>query len=269
MPLFSGIYKRGAGFGPAISFLYAAPAINVFVIVLALKVLGIEIGMTWAICSVLFAYSLGLLMSLIFRGEIQTNGQGAFSGAVVEDSEGKSLWQQFVLFVTLIALLDLLSSGYWLASGILSLFLIAFLWRYFTKDELLQWLKDTLNLIKILLPWFLIGVFVSSLIVALVPGWLVVPYVGGNDLLACFVAGFLGTLMEFCSLSLVPVAKAFIMLGMGKGPSLALLLTGSAISIPGILIIRRIMGLKKTAVYAALVFTLASLSGYFFGMFFP
>jgi hypothetical protein len=72
MRLFSGIYKRGAGFGPAISFLYAAPAINVFVIVLALKVLGTDVGVAWIICAVVFAVILGILMAIFFRKTTET-----------------------------------------------------------------------------------------------------------------------------------------------------------------------------------------------------
>jgi hypothetical protein len=267
MPLFSGIYNRGAGFGPAIAFLYSAPAINVFVIVLALKVLGSGIGITWTICTVAFAFILGIIMSFIFREAPQAENEGAFAGGTDADPQGKALWQQGVLLVSLIVFLDLIGSSYWLAAGLLLFFLAIFLWRYFTKDELIQWMKETLTLTRILLPWFLIGVLVSTLIAAIIPGWLVAPHVGGNGLLACFVAGFVGTLMEFCSLSLVPVVKAFTVLGMGQGPSLALLLTGSAISIPGILVIRRIMGLKRTLVYATLIFVISSFTGYIFGLF--
>jgi len=269
MPLFSGIYNRGAGFGPAIAFLYSAPAINVFVIVLALKVLGSGIGITWTICTVAFAFILGIIMSFIFREAPEVENEGAFAGSTDGDPQGKGLWQQAALFVSLIAILDLLGSGYWVASGVLIFLLLVFLKVFYTKDELVQWMKETLTLTRILLPWFLIGVLVSTLIAALIPGWLVAPYVGGNGLLACFVAGFVGTLMEFCSLSLVPVVKAFSVLGMGRGPSLALLLTGSAISIPGILVIRRIMGFKKTLVYATLIFVISSFAGYIFGLFAP
>lgn len=267
MPLFSGIYNRGVGFGPAIAFLYSAPAINVFVIVLALKVLGTSIGITWTICAIAFSFVLGIVMSLIFREAPQVENDGAFVRADGGDPPGKSLWQQAVLFVALIAILDFLGSGYWLASAVLIILLLVFLKIFYTKDEFIQWMKETLSLTRILLPWFLIGVLVSTLIATLIPGWLVKPYVGGNGLLACFIAGFLGTLMEFCSLSLIPVVKAFSILGMGQGPSLSLLLTGSAISIPGVLVIRRIMGLKKTLVYAALIFLISTFAGYIYGLF--
>lgn len=267
MPLFSGIYNRGAGFGPAVTFLYAAPAINVFVIILALKVLGIEIGITWTLLAILFSFILGILMSLLFREAPQSEKSGAFANADGGTTAGKSLWQQAVLIVSLIVLLDLVSSGYWIASGIIFVLFIIFLWRYFTREEIIRWMRETLTLTRILLPWFLIGVLVSTLIAAIIPGWLVAPYVGGNGLAACFIAGFFGTLMEFCSLSLIPVVKAFSVLGMGPGPSLSLLLTGSAISIPGVMIIRRIMGTKKTLVYTAIVYVLSSLAGYIYGLF--
>ncbi|GAI93603.1 unnamed protein product, partial [marine sediment metagenome] len=88
----------------------------------------------------------------------------------------------------------------------------------------------------------------------------------GNTLFANFVASFLGALMYFATLTEVPIIKAFIDLGMGKGPALALLLAGPALSLPNMLVIRSIMGTKKTLTYIILVVVMATISGYVFGL---
>jgi len=90
--------------------------------------------------------------------------------------------------------------------------------------------------------------------------------VGGNSLLSSFVASFAGALMYFATLTEVPIVKAFLDLGMGRGPALALLLAGPALSIPNMLVIRSIMGTKRTLTYVTLVVAMATFSGYIYGL---
>ncbi|WP_305907570.1 permease [Methylomarinum sp. Ch1-1] len=103
LPLFAGIYKRGAGLGPAIAFLYSGPAINVLAIVLTAKVLGAELGIARAIGAIVFSIVIGLLMSLIFRKEEQAK---AASGLVMPtEDENRPLWQNAVFFFVMVAIL--------------------------------------------------------------------------------------------------------------------------------------------------------------------
>jgi len=264
LPLFSGIYRRGAGLGPAVAFLYSGPAINVLAIVYSAGLLGYDLGAARAIGAIGFAAGIGLIMSFIYRKEESQRNKQAF--AVPADSEVKSLWQQAIFFGTMVGILVFAASQNWIATGILLAVLIAILWRWFTRAEIGQWMKETLHFMRLIVPWLLVGVFAAGIIKVVVPESAVIAYVGGNSLLANFTASFLGALMYFATLTEVPVIRAFMDLGMGNGPVLALLLAGPALSLPNMLVIRSIMGTKKTLTYVALVVVMATISGYIFGL---
>jgi len=264
LPLFGGIYKRGAGLGPAVAFLYSGPAINVLAIVYSARLLGYDLGAARAVGAIVFAVGIGFIMAFLYRKEELQKNKQAF--AVLADSEGKSLWQQGIFFGTLVGILVFAASKNWIATGILLAGLAVILWRWFRKGEIVQWMKETLRFVRLIAPWLLAGVFVAGIIKVLVPESVVAAYVGGNTLFANFVASFLGALMYFATLTEVPIIKAFLDLGMGKGPALALLLAGPALSLPNILVLRSIMGTKKTLTYITLVVVMATISGYVFGL---
>jgi len=265
LPLFGGIYKRGAGIGPAIAFLYSGPAINVLAIVYSARLLGYDIGVARAIGTIIFSVCIGLLMALIYRKEESLKDASVFA-ALATDPPGKSLWQQVIFFAALVGILVFAASKNWIVAGVLLAVLGIVLWRYFTRDEIVQWLKETLHYVRLVVPWLMVGVFAAGIITTLVPGDVVAQYVGGNSVFANFIASFLGALMYFATLTEVPVIKAFMELGMGKGPALALLLAGPALSLPSMLVLRSIMGTKKMLTYVALVVIFATLTGYLFGL---
>lgn len=265
LPMFGGIYKRGAGLGPAIAFLYSGPAINVLAIVYTARLLGYELGVARALGAITFSAGIGLIMALIYRKEESQKSQQAFA-MLSADPKGKSLWQQVIFFVTLVGILVFGASKNWVVTSILLAVLVIILWRWFTKSELIQWMKETLHFVRLVLPWLLVGVFAAGIIKALVPESVVTTYVGENTLLANFVASFLGALMYFATLTEVPIIRAFMELGMSKGPALALLLAGPALSLPSMLALRSIMGTKKTLTYITLVVVFATITGYIFGL---
>jgi len=265
LPLFGSIYKRGAGIGPAIAFLYSAPAINVLAIVYTARLLGYDLGIARAIGAIIFAVVIGLIMALIYRKEETAKDAQAFE-MLASDPEEKSLWQQAIFFGTMVGILVFAASQNWIATGILMFILAIILWRWFTRGELKLWMKETFRFVKLIVPWLLVGVFVAGMIVVAVPEDVVSSVVGGNSLLSCFIASFLGALMYFATLTEVPIVRAFTDLGMGKGPTLALLLAGPALSLPNMLVIRKIMGTEKTLVYVTLVVIMATLAGYIFGL---
>jgi len=265
LPLFGSIYKRGAGIGPAIAFLYSAPAINVLAIVYTARLLGYDLGIARAIGAIIFAVVIGLIMALIYRKEETAKDAQAFE-MLASDPEEKSLWQQAIFFGTMVGILVFAASQNWIATGILMFILAIILWRWFTRGELKLWMKETFRFVKLIVPWLLVGVFVAGMIVVAVPEDVVSSVVGGNSLLSCFIASFLGALMYFATLTEVPIVRAFTDLGMGKGPTLALLLAGPALSLPNMLVIRKIMGTQKTLVYVTLVVIMATLAGYIFGL---
>jgi uncharacterized membrane protein YraQ (UPF0718 family) len=140
------------------------------------------------------------------------------------------------------------------------------LWRWFTRSELGIWMKETLRFVRLIVPWLLAGVFVAGIITTFVPQDAVSNWVGGNGIFASFISSFLGAFMYFATLTEVPIVSAFMDLGMGKGPTLALLLAGPALSLPNMLVIRNIMGTKKTLTYIVLVVVFATITGYIFGL---
>jgi len=264
LPLFGGIYKRGAGIGPAIAFLYSGPAINVLAIVYTARILGFDLGLARAIGAVAFAAGIGLIMATIYRKEESLEDSAAFD-ALMADPESKKWWQQITFFAVLVGVLVSAASKNWIATGVLLVALAFILWRWFTKSEMGIWMKETLRFVRLIVPWLLGGVFIAGIITTFVPQDVVANWVGGNSLFANFIASFLGALMYFATLTEVPIVSAFMDLGMGKGPTLALLLAGPALSLPNMLVIRSIMGTKKTLTYIALVVIFATITGYIFG----
>ncbi len=265
LPLFAGIYKRGAGLGPAIAFLFSGPAINVLAIVYSAKLLGYDIGLARAIGAIAFSVIIGLIMALIYRKEKSQADAQAFA-MLAADPPGKSIWQQVLFVGTLVAILVFAASKNWIATGIFLAVLGIILWRWFSRGEIVQWLKETLHFTRLIIPWLLVGVFVAGILTVVIPQSVVTRYVGGNSLPANFIASFAGALMYFATLTEVPVIRAFMDLGMGKGPALALLLAGPALSLPSMLVIRNIMGTKKMLTYVGLVVIMATLTGYIFGL---
>jgi len=265
LPLFGGIYKRGAGIGPAVAFLYSGPAINVLAIVYSARILGYDLGAARAIGAIAFAAGIGIIMSLIYRKEESLKDSAVFD-ALLDNPEGKKWWQQVIYFAVLVGILIFAASKNWIVTGILLGVLGLLLWRWFTKGEIGMWMKEALRFVRLIVPWLLAGVFVAGIITTFVPQDAVTSWVGGNSLLANFIASFAGALMYFATLTEVPIIKAFMDLGMGKGPVLALLLAGPALSLPNMLVIRSIMGTKKTLTYIALVVIFATITGYIFGL---
>ena len=265
LPLFGGIYKRGAGIGPAVAFLYSGPAINVLAIVYTARILGFDLGLARAVGAVVFAACIGLIMALIYRKEELLKDSAAFD-ALEADPSAKPWWQQVVFFAVMMGILVFAASQNWIATGILLAALGIILWRWFTRGEIGTWMKETLRFVRLIVPWLLAGVFVAGIITTFVPQEAVTSWVGGNSLFANFIASFLGALMYFATLTEVPIVSAFINLGMGKGPTLALLLAGPALSLPNMLVIRSIMGTKKTLTYVSLVVVFATITGYIFGL---
>jgi uncharacterized membrane protein YraQ (UPF0718 family) len=265
LPLFAGIYKKGAGLGPAIAFLFSGPAINVLAIVYSAKLLGYDIGLARAIGAIAFSVIIGLIMALIYGKETKHYDAKAFA-LLAADPDGKSIWQQVIFIGALIGVLIFAASQNWIVMGIFLVAVAVILWRWFNRDEIIQWLKETLHFTRLILPWLLVGVFAAGILAVIIPQSIVTQYVGGDSLLANFIASFFGALMYFATLTEVPVVKAFMDLGMGKGPALALLLAGPSLSLPAMLVLRKIMGTKKMLTYVGLVVIMSTVTGFLFGL---
>ena len=286
LPIFKGIYKRGAGIGPAVAFLYSGPAINVLAIVLTAKVLGLRLGVARAVGAVAFAFVIGLLMHLLFRreDEARTTDAAMFSGPPAR--EERTLGQTALYMVSLIGILvfvnwapsrgslaawDFIHRFKYVITGAFGLLLACSLLRWFRKDELAQWVAATRDFAVQILPLLFGGVLVAGFLLgrpghmALIPERWISSLVGGNSLAANLIASVAGALMYFATLTEVPIMQGLLGAGMGQGPALALLLAGPSLSLPSILVIAAELGWRKTATYIALVVAMSTVAGLAFG----
>lgn len=284
LPLFAGIYKRGAGLGPATAFLYSGPAINVLAIILTARVLGWELGVARALGAIIFSVIIGLTMHVIYRREeAARDTEGGFF--VGNDDHERPMWQTILYFVAMIGILVFanwkaldptgigaaIASAKWIITGALLLGLLFMLGAWFAKDELKSWVASTWTFAKQILPLLFVGVLVAGLLLgrpghpALIPERWIAGLVGGNSVWSNLFASLAGALMYFATLTEVPILQGLLGAGMGKGPALALLLAGPALSLPSMLVIRSVMGTRKTLVYVALVVILSTVAGMTYG----
>lgn len=288
LPLFAGIYMRGAGLGPASAFLYSGPAVNVLAIVLTARVLGLELGMARAAGAVIFSVVIGLLMALIFGREEEARQEGF--AVLPEEEVDRPLWKTAVNLAAMVFFLVFANwaasrsgGGLWeavyrlrwvLAGGGLAVTALSGL-AWFSRDERLDWLSSSRDYALQVMPLLFAGVLAAGFLLgrpgheALIPGRYVTMLVGGNSLGANFFASLSGAFMYFATLTEVPILQGLLGAGMGKGPALALLLAGPALSLPSMLVINSILGLRKTVTYVALVVLLSTAAGMVFGAMAP
>lgn len=341
LPLFTGIYKRGAGLGPAIAFLYSGPAISILSIILTARILGIEMGIARVVGAVSFSVIIGLAMSFIFRKEEKAKKEEQMN--IVLPAEKRPVWQTAFHFFTLVLILVFANWGApaasdkglwfylfsykWYITGGLGILLCGALvgvfklpvWKVLLaavltgmaailsnlfianaklvppvpmivaiaalslilltdtrSDENREWALSSWGFAKQILPLLAIGVVVAGFllgsthdgtaIAGIIPNSWIEWAVGGNSILSNFLASFVGAFMYFATLTEVPIVQGLLASGMGEGPALALLLAGPSLSLPNMLVIRGVLGTKKTVVYVGLVIVMATISGYFFGM---
>lgn len=288
LPLFAGIYKRGAGIGPAVAFLYSGPAINVLAIILTARVLGFDLGLARAVGAVFFSIIIGLLMHLFFLKEEREKEAAALNMPPPEEDR-RALWQYAVYFTTMVVILIFASWSkpsqpvgffnavyqvHWYLTVFFLAVLALILKLWFNKDEMVSWVESTWGYTKLIFPLLLGGVLAAGFLMGrpevdtgIIPAKYISMLVGGNSLSANFIASIVGAFMYFATLTEVPILQGLLGSGMGKGPALALLLSGPALSLPSMIVIRHILGTKKTLIFISLVIVLSTLAGLIFGTF--
>ena len=206
---------------------------------------------------------------------------------MAESTEERPLWKNVLYFVSMVLILvfanwgkpragdgDLWSLVFeykWLITGILLISLIYMLFRWFQKDELTDWVSSSWGFAKQIMPLLFLGVLAAGILLGrpgnegLIPSSVIENLVGGNSIFANFFASIVGAFMYFATLTEVPILEGLIGAGMGQGPALALLLAGPALSLPNMLVIRGILGTKKTVVYVSLVVIMATATGIIYG----
>jgi uncharacterized membrane protein YraQ (UPF0718 family) len=289
LPLFASIYRRGAGLGPATSFLYSGPAINVLAMILSARVLGLQLGVVRAIGAMVFAVVVGVLMALLFRreeAERQRNGADPFAAAAAEHG-ARPPWQDATFLGTMVGILVFANWGapnqavgffaaiYGVHWPLTAALLVGLAWmtvRWYAKDELGQWVQATWGFAKQITPLLLGGILVSGWLMGrpgtdagLLPSSWVAGVVGGNSLRANFLSSLVGAFMYFATLTEIPILQTLLGSGMGQGPALALLLAGPALSLPSMLVINSYLGPRKTVAYVTLVVIMATATGWLYG----
>jgi len=289
LPLFSGIYKRGAGLGPAAAFLYSGPAINILAIILTARVLGWQLGLARAVGAVVFSVVVGFLMHLVFLKEEKARNT-AEGFQMADSTEERPLWKNALYFVSMVFILVFANWGKpgagdtglwplifrykWWITGVFLVSLAYMLIRWFKRDELSDWVSSSWGFAKQILPLLFLGVLAAGVLLGrpgnegLIPSSAIASLVGGNSIFANFFASIVGAFMYFATLTEVPILEGLIGAGMGKGPALALLLAGPALSLPNMLVIRGILGTKKTVVFVGLVVMMATITGIIYGALF-
>lgn len=288
LPLFKGIYRKGAGLGPAVSFLYSGPAINVLAIILTANVLGLQLGIARAVGAVFFAFIVGLMMQLLFRGEDRERTTNAAMFRIPGD-EGLSPGQTILYMASMVGILVFLnwSPGdgtvpWWGAiyrwrlaiTGVCVLVLVYSLVRWFTMSDLRDWVTATRDFAVQIMPLLFAGVMIAGFLLgrpghmALIPEEWIAGSVGTNTLGSNLFAALAGALMYFATLTEVPIMQGLLGAGMNQGPALALLLAGPSLSLPALLVIGGELGPRKTGVYVGLVVVLSATAGMVYGTFF-
>ena len=326
LPLFAGIYRMGAGLGPATAFLYAGPAINVLAIILTARILGLSLGIARAVGAILFSIIIGLLMQFIFRND-KIEKVKAQTPVTAEDNS-RPLWQTGFYFAVMIAILIFATwskpesaSGFWfqvyrikwyltaISGGILGFILIYWfntkIWKVLltagitaiaalslpSRPELAfsaaviglsttlissqgegnDWFSQSWGFAKQIMPLLFLGVVAAGFLLGrpghegLIPSQWIASAVGGNSVWSVMLASVVGAFMYFATLTEVPILQGLIGQGMGQGPALALLLAGPALSLPNMLVIRSVIGTKKTVVFVILVIAMATITGLIYG----
>lgn len=335
LPMFAGIYRIGAGLGPAACFLYAGPAINVLAIFLTARVLGFELGVARVIGAIVFGVVIGLMMALLFRRSEEHRSEATLAMPDPPASK-RPLWQSATMLAAMLAFLifsDWFNPGdkqvqltdgtrfaatlqyetgtsydlrlqsdvlghevsdvlrlaksdiasiqdvetwvteihhiRWYLAGVMGVLVAVMSLMWLDREDFGQWMGNTWDFSKMLIPLLFGGVFVVGFLGALIPEKQVAQLVGDNSFSSNLLASIVGCLFYFATLTEVPILESLMRNGMASGPALALLLAGPALSLPSILVIRSVIGNLKTTVFVALVVVMATVAGMTYGTIFP
>ncbi len=267
LPLFAGIRKNGAGLGPAIAFLFAGPAVNIVAVLLTFSVLGVEIALARLGFAFILAIITGLSMQAIFKEKSR-------EAELVKEKKGENINQGLVVIFILLLLSVIIVNGMnidvFLKSIILALlvlFVLGIALFGFKKQDSRKWMQESWKFVKTLAPVLFVGIFIAGFVMPLLPPEMIGGLVGSNSILANLTAALFGVFMYFSTLTEVPILSVLTERGMNQGPALALLLAGPSLSLPNLLVIRKILGNKKTLVYATLAGVYSAIAGLIFGTF--
>jgi hypothetical protein len=274
IPVASGLYYAGAGIGAAFIVLWVAPAANVLALTYTGTILGPEMVVARVVAALLMAFVVGWVMSLAFAGERPaTPAASARAAGTAPIISRKSIVLMVLLVLTLLMPNYLVQRGTYLEKvavwAAFTLVTAAYAWWTVEREHLKQWMQETLWFVRIIFPLLLLGVFLVGVIGKMLPEEWVRQWLGGNGITASFLATLIGAVSYFATMTEAPFVDTLMGLGMGKGPALALLLTGPGLSLPNWLAIARVFGARKALVYVPTIMVTGTLMGWAFGSFIP
>jgi uncharacterized membrane protein YraQ (UPF0718 family) len=269
IPVSSGIYYGGAGIGAAFILLWVAPAANILALVYTGSILGTQMVIARLVSALLMSLAVGFVMAGVFHREekervstIKVSGQRLMTR--------KDLILLILLVGWLLAPNYVVTHGpYWQKVIVWAVGLVivaAYAWKTLDRGKIREWFKESWWFVRIIFPLLLAGVFIVGIIGALLPQEWIEPLVGGAGLRQSFIATMFGAVTYFATMTEAPFVDTLMSLGMGKGPALALLLTGPGISLPNWLAIARVFGTKKALVYVPTIIVLGTLVGWLAGL---
>ena len=270
LPLFQTIFQRGAGVGPAITFLFSGPAINIIAIIFTYQLLGTELGHARILFVLILALSLGLGFAIIF-GEPSRRVTSPKLALLPSSRKSSNLpkWLLFFLLMGMVLSLPIESIP-WTIKGPLNLGLIlgVILISKFglNKNESSDWLEKSWFLIRNILPKLLLGIFLVGILEPFARQWMIATLTN-NGLLACFLASVIGGILYIGTILGVVAVKGLVAMGMPEGPALSLLLAGPSVALPSMLVIVSICGKRIGFSFAIGVIFLSTLSGWIYANF--
>jgi uncharacterized membrane protein YraQ (UPF0718 family) len=225
------------------------------------------------IAALAMAYAISFMMSLVFTKEEQdrTESQESDTNSKIIIVSKKHLFLLGLIVLSLLMPNYLVTSGPYLYKVLVwfgfTVPVIAYAWKIIEKDRIKEWLRETWWFVKIIFPLLLAGVFIVGVIGKVLPEEWIEKWLGGNGIRQSFLATLLGAVTYFATMTEAPFVDTMIKLGMGKGPALALLLTGPGISLPNWLAVAKVFGVKKALVYIPAIIVLGTMAGFIYGLF--
>ncbi|MGM0608658.1 MAG: permease [Candidatus Muiribacteriota bacterium] len=265
VPLFTGIYSSGVGIGPAITFLFSGPALNITAITLTFLLMGSTMGISRIIVTFAGGIIIGMLFSYIFKKDRLDKKQKPI------DDNNRKWWQTFLIFLFLFTLIFLPATDIfnynmkWSLYGLNFLIILFISWKFLSKEEIKSWVKKTIHFAKKIIIPMLIGVFMIGVLRLYATESDILFWVQGNTWKANFIASVAASILYFGSCVSVPLVAGLMALGLHHGPALTLLLAGPAVSLPTFLAVRKVMGNKKSLVYIIMVIIFSMIAGKLFG----
>jgi len=268
IPVSSGVYRGGAGIGAAFILLWVAPAANILALVYTGSILGAQMVIARLVSALLMCFVVGFVMAYAFRKEEENRVSTIqMGGGPLMSRRGVVLL--LLLVAWLLAPNYIVTHGpYWQKVVVWAVGLVVvavYAWKTIDGERIKAWLRESWWFARIIFPLLLAGVFIVGIIGAVLPQEWIETWLGGAGLRQSFLATMIGAVTYFATMTEAPFVDTLMNLGMGKGPALALLLTGPGISLPNWLAIARVFGVKKALVYVPTIIVLGTLVGWVAG----